>query len=57
MRGQKGLGFVYLEVGEMWNGKWLKKGVKNPNLPKKRSAVPVPINAVPVQVALCHFLH
>ena len=56
MRGQKGLGFVYLEVGEMWNGKWCKKGVKTPNLPKKRPAVPVPINAVLVQVALCHFL-
>ena len=34
-----------------------KKGVKNPNLLKKLPTVPVPINVVPVQVALCHFLH
>ena len=35
MRGQKKLELVYKRVAEMWNGKGCKKGVKNPNLPKK----------------------
>ena len=34
-----------------------KKGVKNPKLLKICPAVPVQVSAVPVQVALCRFLH
>ena len=57
MREQKRLGFVYKRVKEMLNGKGVQKVVKNPKLPKKRSAVPVQVSVVPVQVALWLFLH
>ena len=58
VRGQKGLefGLYKSERYVEWNG-GAKKGVKNPKLLKICPAVSVQVSAVPVQVALCRFLH